>query len=491
MELMVQKYWLVSSSLVMATMALPPAVLAQSAAPPESSQVCAADLDKTVAAIADRRGLQRYQWGIYAQALNANLPLLNYRGQSNLIPASTTKLLTTAAVLRQFGGQYRLRTSVYRDPGGDPLQPSLTVVGRGDPTITTTEIQKISTSLKAQGIQRIAQLTADTSYFRGDSINSDWEWGDLVTDYGTPVTSLILQQNAVSLAVTPQKAGQPAGYRWRNALAGIPWQIDNRSITGPNNSANTIGLNGSFGRSALTLNGRIPANGSATILSLAMLDPQDTWLRQLQFSLGQQQIPVNRLQWTDRPILGNEIAAIDSPPLIDLIKEINRNSNNLFAEVMLRTIGRANPKHSSSDMTTADLGLEMVQQKLREIGVDPIYYQQYDGSGLSRKNLIAPIVLVQTLVGMARTPEANLFRDSLASSGQSGTLTNRFKSMPGKIRGKTGSFTGTSALAGYAEPTGYQPLAFSITVNNFDRPSAEIRGAIDEIVGTLLKLKSC
>jgi serine-type D-Ala-D-Ala carboxypeptidase/endopeptidase (penicillin-binding protein 4) len=488
MALMVQKYLLMISSLVIAATALPPAAFAQSSA---AAQVCPADLDRTVAAIADRKGWQRYQWGIYAQALNANSPLLNYRGQSNLVPASTTKLLTTAAALRQFGGQYRLRTSIYRDPGGDPQQPSLTVVGRGDPTITTTEIQKLSGLLKAQGIQRITQLTADTSYFRGDSINGDWEWGDLVTDYGTPVTSLILQQNAVSLTVSPQKAGQPASYRWRNALAGIPWPIDNRSITGPSNSENTIGLNGSFGRSALTLSGRIPTNGSPTILSLAMFDPQDTWLRQLQYSLGQQQVSVNRLQFTDRPVLGNEVAAIESPPLIDLITEINRNSNNLFAEVLLRTIGRANPKHASSDTSTAALGLEMVEQKLREIGVDPNYYQQFDGSGLSRKNQIAPIALVQTLVGMARTPEANLFRDSLASSGQSGTLANRFKSTPGKIRGKTGSFTGTSALAGYAEPAGYQPLAFSIVVNNFDRPSAEIRGAIDEIVGTLLKLKSC
>lgn len=488
---MVQKYWLVSSSLAIAITALPTAALAQRPPAAESAQVCVADLDRTIAAIADRRGLQRYQWGIYAQALNANVPLLNYRGQSNLVPASTTKLLTTAAVIRQFGGQYRLRTSLYRDPGGDPLQPSLTVVGRGDPTITTAEIQKLSTLLKAQGIQRIAQLTADTSYFRGDSINGSWEWGDLVTDYGTPVTSLILQQNAVSLAVMPQKAGQPASYRWRNPLAGIPWQIDNRSITGPNNSANTIGLHGSFGRSALTLSGRIPANGSATVLSLAMLDPQNTWLRQLQYSLNQQQIPVSRLQWTDRPMLGNELAAIESPPLVDLIAEINRNSNNLFAEVMLRTIGRAHPQHGTSELDTAALGLEMVEQKLGEIGVDPGYYQQYDGSGLSRKNQIAPIALVQTLVGMARTPEANLFRDSLASSGQSGTLANRFKATPGKIRGKTGSFTGTASLAGYAEPAGYQPLAFSITVNNSDRPGAEMRGAIDEIVGTFLKLKSC
>jgi serine-type D-Ala-D-Ala carboxypeptidase/endopeptidase (penicillin-binding protein 4) len=487
MELMVQKNFVIAG-LLMAPMVLPTAALAQATS---TAPVCAANLDRTVMAIADRQGWQRFQWGFYVQPLDGNAPLLNYRGQSNLVPASTTKLLTTAAALRQFGGQYRLRTSVYRDAGGDPLLPSLTVVGRGDPTITTAEIQKLSAAVKAQGIQRVDRLAVDTSYFRGESIDGNWEWGDIVTDYGMPVTSLILQQNAVSLSVLPQKAGQPASYRWRNSLAGIPWQLENLAVTGPANSSNTISLSGSFGRGGLLLRGRIPANSSGTVLSLAMRDPQDTWMRQLQFSLGQQQVTVNRLQLIDRPVLGNEVAAIESPPTSDLIKEVNRNSNNLYAEVLLRTLGRAHPKHESSDSSTADLGLEMVERKLSEIGVDATYYQQYDGSGLARKNKIAPIALVQTLVGMARTPEANIFRDSLASSGQFGTIANRFKSAPGKIRAKTGSFTGTASLAGYAEPTGYQPLAFSITVNNFDRPSAEIRSAMDEIVGVLLRLKSC
>jgi serine-type D-Ala-D-Ala carboxypeptidase/endopeptidase (penicillin-binding protein 4) len=490
MELMLHKYLSVISSLLLSTIALPPATFAQS--PTAEAKICTADLERTVTSIADRKGWQRYQWGFYVQGLNGGNPLMNYRGQSNLVPASTTKLLTTAAALRQLGSQHRLRTSIYQESGGDPAQPALTVVGRGDPTITPVQIQTLSAQLKSRGIRRIARLTADTSYFRGDTTNGDWEWGDSVTDYGMPVTSLILQQNAVSLTVSPQQAGQPASYLWRNPLAGIPWQIDNRSITGAAQSPNTIGLRGSFGKSALILSGRVPANSKPTVLSLAMLDPQDTWLRQLQYSLGQQQIGVNRLQLSDRPITGAlEVAAIESPPLSELITEINHNSNNLYAEVLLRTLGRANPKHNSSDISTAELGLEMVEQKLREIGVDPNYYQQSDGSGLSRKNQIAPIALVQTLVGMARTPEANIFRDSLASSGVNGTLVNRFKSSPSQIRGKTGSFTGTAALAGYAEPVGYQRLAFSIIVNNHDRSNAEIRGAIDEIVGTLLKLRSC
>jgi serine-type D-Ala-D-Ala carboxypeptidase/endopeptidase (penicillin-binding protein 4) len=461
--------------------------IAQSSAP----TVCTSNLDRTVSDIAGRYNMQRYQWGFYVQGMNASGPLLNYRGQTHFVPASTTKLLTTAAVLRQLGSQYRLRTSIYRDLGSEPQRPALTIVGRGDPTITTAQLQTLSAQLKQQGIQQIAQLTADTGYFRGDAIDGNWEWGDLVTDYGVPVTSLILQQNAIDLIVTPQQAGQPPSYRWKTPLAGIPWSIDNRAITGPTQSTNTINIHGLFGKSQLLLTGRIPS-GSSTTLNLAILDPQDTWLRQFQSTLGNQSINVGRLQLSDKPSSGGtEVAAIESPPLIDLIREINRNSNNLYAEVMLRTLGRTHPNHSTSEASTAELGLEMVERKLSEIGVSTDYYRQVDGSGLSRKNGIAPIALVQTLIGMSKTPEASLYLDTLTSSGIQGTLANRFKAYPGKIRGKTGSFTGTVALAGYAEPAGYERLAFSIVVNNHDRPSAEMRAAIDEIVSTLLKLRSC
>jgi D-alanyl-D-alanine carboxypeptidase/D-alanyl-D-alanine-endopeptidase (penicillin-binding protein 4) len=186
-----------------------------------------------------------------------------------------------------------------------------------------------------------------------------------------------------------------------------------------------------------------------------------------------------------------EVAAVESPTLNELVKEVNRQSNNLYAEVLLRTLGRTNLSHATSKSDTADLGLEMVSKKLAEIGVSPAYYRQADGSGLSRKNLIAPIGLVQTLIGMSKTPEGQLYRGSLAVAGVNGSLKNRFKDSKNLIQGKTGSLTGVAALAGYINPPQYPPLAFSIIVNNHDRQNSEIRAAMDEIIGTFTKLRSC
>jgi serine-type D-Ala-D-Ala carboxypeptidase/endopeptidase (penicillin-binding protein 4) len=467
------------------TNAVQPATKQPKAAEPA---LCPANLNSTVAAIASRYNLQRYHWGYQIQALNGNVALASYQGNSLFVPASTTKLLTTAATLRQLGSKARLRTSVYQDLTGN----GLTVVGRGDPTITTAQIQELARQIQQKGIRQVDRLTTSSTYFRGSPMNPDWEWGDLYTDYGVPTTSLILQQNAVDLVITPQRLGQAPGYRWRTPLAGLPWQIDNRALTGNVGSESSIDVQGIQGQPTLILTGNVAANASPVTLNLAMLNPQATWLNQLQFNLSQQQINVGQTQvLSTETNLGKEIAAIESPPLGDLVKEVNRNSNNLFAEILLRTIGRSDPTHSTSRDSTADLGLKLVRDKLGQIGVTPGVYRQVDGSGLSRKNLIPPSTLVQTLIGMSKTPEAAIYRDSMSISGGSGTLANRFKNYPNRIQGKTGSLTGVIALAGYANPEQYQPLAFSIVVNAHDRPNGEIRSAVDEIATAFLRLKSC
>ncbi len=453
------------------------------------SAVCPANLGVTVASIASRYNLQRHHWGYYVQPLATNTPLASYQGSSLFIPASSNKLLTTAAVLRQLGTQYRLRTSIYQDPNSNLQQPSLTIVGRGDPTITTVKIQELATQLQQKGIRQISRLTANGGYFKGSPMNPDWEWGDLYTDYGVPTTSLIVQQNAVDLVLSPQQVGQAPSYRWRNSVAGIPWQIENRALTGVAKTENSIEVQGLQGKPTLLLTGSLPAGGGGMTINLAMLNPTATWLSQLQFNLAQKQIGVGQIQTIDQePVVGVEVAALESPTLGELVKETNRTSNNLFAEVLLRTLGRSNTEAGNN---TADLGLRMVKAKLNEIGVTPSIYRQADGSGLSRKNLISPLTLVQTLVGMSKTPEAAVYRDSLPVSGVSGTLASRFKNYPSRIQAKTGTLTGTVALAGYANPVQYQPLAFGIIVNNHDRSASEIRSAVDEIATAFLRLRSC
>jgi D-alanyl-D-alanine carboxypeptidase/D-alanyl-D-alanine-endopeptidase (penicillin-binding protein 4) len=116
-----------------------------------------------------------------------------------------------------------------------------------------------------------------------------------------------------------------------------------------------------------------------------------------------------------------------------------------------------------------------------------------DGSGLSRHNLASPKAIAQTLQLMAKTPQARVYRDSLPVAGVSGTLRNRFRNTvaQGNIQAKTGSMTGVSALSGYLDVPGYQPLVFSIMVNQSEQSLTTLRQGIDEIVLLLTRLRSC
>ncbi|WP_267871724.1 D-alanyl-D-alanine carboxypeptidase/D-alanyl-D-alanine-endopeptidase [Nostoc sp. CHAB 5715] len=145
------------------------------------------------------------------------------------------------------------------------------------------------------------------------------------------------------------------------------------------------------------------------------------------------------------------------------------------------------------NQTSADVGLEVVKASLTQLGVDPANYILVDGSGLSRRNLVTPEALVQTLRGIARTPTAYIYRASLPVAGKSGTLKGRFQDTPaeGIVQAKTGTLTGVVSLSGYMNAPKYEPLVFSILVNQSEQPATVVRQAIDEIVVLLTQLQRC
>jgi D-alanyl-D-alanine carboxypeptidase/D-alanyl-D-alanine-endopeptidase (penicillin-binding protein 4) len=151
-----------------------------------------------------------------------------------------------------------------------------------------------------------------------------------------------------------------------------------------------------------------------------------------------------------------------------------------------------NSELTNEHQTTVNQGLKILKTTLGEWGIEPNTYMIVDGSGLSRKNLISPEALVETLQVMAKSPDGNLFRASLATGGMTGTLKNRFLKTPawGIVQGKTGSMTGVISLSGYINVPDYDDLVFSMIVNQSQQPSA-VRKAMDEIIILLAKLHKC
>jgi D-alanyl-D-alanine carboxypeptidase/D-alanyl-D-alanine-endopeptidase (penicillin-binding protein 4) len=449
-------------------------------------KICPADIKPAIDAIISRPEFQRSRWGILVQNLKSNGTIYNLDGDKYFLPASNAKLLTSAAALFQLGAEFRLRTPAY-STGEIPNLKTLQIVGKGDPTITTKKLRALAQQLQRKGVRQIDKLIVEDSYFKISAINPTWEWEDLFFYYAAPVNRLILNQNAVTLSLFPQQVGQPLKVTWSDAIAGQQWQVNNQTITAPAGTDNTLKIQGKLGQPILEISGNLAVDSEPDVSSISIPEPAAYFLATFRRLLADEGIAVKEglvLERESEEVTDKELAFIISESLTDLIKIINQDSNNLFTESLLNILVAE---------TQATSKAEAIKQTLTELGVDPETYNLVDGSGLSRHNLVSPAALVQALKLMAKTPAAKIYKDSLAVAGVSGTLEGRFKNTPvaGILQGKTGTLTGVSSLSGYLDVAEYQPLVFSIMLNQANRPASDLRAAIDEIVLLLSQLKFC
>ena len=465
----------------------PSAVAAQT--PAVAGDICPGELGAQVDAIANRPEFSRSRWGILIQPLSSTATLYSRDAQKYFIPASNVKLLTTAAALQKLGADFRIKTSVYSGENG-----SVYVAGRGDPTITEAHLQSLAQQLKRRGVDRVNELIGDDSYFQGSAVNPNWEWEDAQAGYGAPINSLIFNQNAIELLLSPQDLGQPLKVTFAEPKLANQWQIQNNSVTVAQNESEFIEVGREFDRPAIRVSGQLKVGAESESAYVAVVNPANNFLQHFQQVLAAEGIPVKQaLVASVSRNFNQELATVESPPLAELVRETNRESNNLYAEVLLRLLGKVTDKMPLPQEDTDEIGLKELKTALTQLGVNPNSYILADGSGLSRHNLISPEALVQTLRFMANSPAASIYRQSLPVAGESGTLKNRLSSTPNRVilQAKTGTLSGVSALSGYIEVPDYEPLVFSIIVNQSGLSAASMRSATDEIVLLLNRLRRC
>ncbi|MEG4884488.1 D-alanyl-D-alanine carboxypeptidase/D-alanyl-D-alanine-endopeptidase [Microcoleus sp. K1-B6] len=465
----------------------PSAVAAQTSA--VAGDICPGELGAQVDAIANRPEFSRSRWGILIQPLSSTTTLYSRDAQKYFIPASNAKLLTTAAALQKLGADFRIKTSVYSGENG-----SLYVAGRGDPSIAEAQLKSLAQQLKQRGISQVNQLIGDDSYFQGNAVNPNWEWEDAQAGYGAPINSLIFNQNAIDLLLSPQALGQPLKVTFAEPKLANQWQLQNNTVTVAQNESEFIEVGREFDRPIIRVGGQLKVGGEPESAYVAVVNPANNFLQYFQQALAAEGIPVKQaLVASASRNLNQELATVESPPLAELVRETNRISNNLYAEVLLRLLGKVTDKMPVPQEDTGESGLKELKAVLTQLGVNPNSYILADGSGLSRHNLITPEALVQTLRLMANSPAASIYRQSLPIAGESGTLKNRFNTTPNRVimQAKTGTMSGVSALSGYIEVPNYEPLVFSIIVNQSDLSTAKMRSATDEIVLLLNRLRRC
>ena len=477
----------ITLSLLVLVLGRPSPVAAQT--PAVAGDICPGELGAQVDAIANRPEFSRSRWGILIQPLSSTATLYSRDAQKYFIPASNVKLLTTAAALQKLGADFRIKTSVYRGENG-----SLYVAGRGDPSIAEPQLKSLAQQLKRRGVDRVNELIGDDSYFQGSAVNPNWEWEDAQAGYGAPINSLIFNQNAIELLLSPQDLGQPLKVTFAEPKLANQWQIQNNSVTVAQNESEFIEVGREFDRPAIQVSGQLKVGAEPESAYVAVVNPANNFLQHFQQVLAAEGIPVK--QALVASVSGNfnqELATVESPPLAQLVRETNRESNNLYAEVLLRLLGKVTDKMPPQQEDTDEIGLKELKTALTQLGVNPNSYILADGSGLSRHNLISPEALVQTLRFMANSPAASIYRQSLPIAGESGTLKNRLNTTPNRVilQAKTGTLSGVSALSGYIEVPNYEPLVFSIIVNQSGLSAASMRSATDEIVLLLNRLRRC
>jgi serine-type D-Ala-D-Ala carboxypeptidase/endopeptidase (penicillin-binding protein 4) len=457
--------------------------------------ICPAQLSAQLDAIADQPQFARAHWGIWVQTLKADpaqRQVLYGRNADRLfVPASNVKLLTTAAVLQRFGPQHKLRTVVMADRA-DPSNSTLRLIGHGDPSLQDAQLQALAQQLQRRGIRRVTQLILDESDYQGDPVNPAWDWGDVQSADGALPTALILNGNVIGLKLAPQTLGQPLKIVWDDPADGAGLTIENRSrtVAAPAPEFTEVTRNSA---GVVEITGQLQLGSPPEPDAMATPNPtryfadhlQRTWTA-LGISIG----PLTVIhQHSPMPPGWTEVARLESPPLAELIKTTHQQSDNLYAETLLRALGAAPAAAATQTDSTLAAGLQQVSAQLTALGVDPAGYVLADGSGLSRRNGVSPVALGQTLQGMHAQPWGQVYRGSLPIGGVSGTLADRLADTAGRIQAKTGTLTGVTALSGYA--SGDLPVVFSVILNQSTAPKADQRRAIDAMARLLSRLQSC
>jgi len=464
------------------------AVLAEAAEPNPAA------LKKAVDQILDRPAFAAAFWAAEVRSLKTGRVLYERNAGKNMTPASTMKLVTTAAALDAFAPDYRIRTtleSVGRLDAKGRILGDVYLVGRGDPLLSAkgsdgrTAFDSFADTLLAAGVRRIeGRLVGYEGLFK-DRRAEDWEWSDLVWCYGAEVSALAWNDNCATLEVAAgERAGEPVVVdRTRSRY----YSLVSDATTSPTGTKSDLTLVRELGTNAIRLSGTQPIGAESEKLEVALEDPARFATSVLAELLETRGIQVSGGVATSSaplPAGVRELAAHDSPPLAEIVKGVNKPSNNLHAEMLRRLLG-ARVKGEGSLAAS----LETVRDFATRVGAPGLASSLRDGSGLSRTNLLRPHDIVELLLAMNRHPHAAAFRDSLPIAGIDGTLEHRLRGTAAerRVQAKTGTLRQTNALAGYATNKAGDRFVFSIVLNHNALEGREGVSAIDEFVTLLAR----
>lgn len=406
-------------------------------------------------------------------ALPAGEILYERNADLSMNPASTMKLVTSAAALAKLGPDHRFTTRVLVTGsrksgryGSGVLAGDLVLQGGGDPVLETPHLEKLADAVRAAGIRKVTGgLRVDDHRYDAERLGIGWSWDDEPYYYNPQISALSVNRNILTVDIRPGRTvGAPALVELR-PLAGY-MAVGARPKTIETGGDTKIEVTRTRGRNTLRVTGTIPLAGEPVrAREVTMEDPAafaGALFKKLLADRGVRVVgPVVR---GATPAGARGVASHQSITLSEILPLLNKPSDNLIAEMLLKEIGFV--CKNSGDVYK---GSEVVEQWLRDIGIVTTGVRMNDGSGLSRMDLVTARVLSDLLVKIETMPWKDAFVRSLAISGVDGTLKNRFKGTAAEknLHGKTGTLAHITALAGYLTTVRGERLAFSMLVNHY------------------------
>ena len=399
------------------------------------------------------------------------------------IPASNTKMLTTAAAYATLGGLDQPDSAggaavrLDRNGGG---APDVVLRGHGDARLSSAPdcvancLAALADAVAAR-TRTVRNVVGDDSLFPDQRWSPGMSWNNIPSRSGTAISALTLDDNELLVRVSPGAAGRPP------SLEHLPYyNIDNRAVTVATGPTELRFDRMPFSRS-VRLSGTIAAAAEPELLRLGIDDPAHFAAWRFKTLLEARGVTVTgsvearhrRVTAADdparrggapvpRPPEPEALARLTPPPLAEDLTRINKVSQNLHSELMLRRVGLAQGSGSIED------GVAAVAAMLEQAGVPRTGWDLSDGSGMSTYNRMAPRAIVTFLRWVAAQPWGQAWRATLPIAGVDGTLANRFRGTPleGRLFAKTGTLNATNALSGYLTARSGRTLVFSFYAND-------------------------
>lgn len=480
------------------TPAATPAPVAASKSAPKTVEELRARIQEILA----RPELAPAQVAVKVASLETGRVLFEADAIKLLHPASVMKIYTLAAALDRLTPDYRFKTSVYANAKPDAtgaLRGDLIIYGRGDPSIAprfnngdyNKGIDELAARIAAAGVKRVeGDLVGDESYFTGAPHGFGWEWADLQWHDGAEVSALSVNDNSLDLFVKPgATVGSTCSITTGPQTPLVTFT--NRTTTTARGTKREISVYRGLGQNVFEIGGSLPVGDPGWTGSIAAPHPAMVFVYMLRAALAQRGVTITGRSHTidARERAGvplqtaalAEIASLQSPPLGEIAAQTLKPSENLYAELILRTLG--NTARSDPKLTSEEAGLEAIKAFLREAGVDTSLLVLTDGSGLSRRDLVTADTTLKLLAHMDRHRYSKAFRDALPIAGVDGSLRNRMKATAAanNVRAKTGTLPTIATLCGYVTSAAGERLVFSILINNYPDSTGSRRSYLDEI----------